>query len=104
MKNSKKKSTTKFRRWTEAEDKKVFKQVSTFPQNLAKCFILVSEDLGRTPGSVAYRWYIHISKDPRYLGFFTASSKHLSRNRKNGFGVPIKETVWQKFLKLINKL
>lgn len=103
-KTSKKSTKKSFRKWSREEDERLFHQVSAFPQNLSKCFIMVADDLGRTPGSVAYRWYNHVSKDDRYMAFFTASAKHLSKNRKNGFGISLKSSIWQKFLYLIKKI
>ena len=100
----KRKSNGKNRRWTDAEERALLKQVRVFPHNLTKCFLIVSEEIGRTPGAVANHWYSKTSKDPNILCFFTASSKHYSQNRKNGAGVEITESMWGKFVRLIRNI
>lgn len=92
------------RRWTDHEDQKVLQQIDAFPQNLAKCFLMVSESIDRTPGAIANHWYTVLSKDPKITKFATISSRHVSRNRKNGMGVPSTPSIWKKFCRLISKL
>lgn len=62
------------RRWTEAEDSRLFSQVKAFPQNLSKCFYIVSTELNRSPHAVCQRWYSVTSKKPQYAGFCTNST------------------------------
>lgn len=100
----KKNQTKKYRRWTDDEEKRLIRHARAFPQNLAKCFMMVAEETGRTPGAVANHWYTKTSKDPSILCFFTASSKHYSQNRKNGKGVEITESMWGKFVRLIRNI
>ena len=91
----------KAKRWTKSENDKLFNQVRVFPQNLSKCFHIVAQETGRTPSAVANHWYTSVSKDPQYLCFFTASSKHVSKNRKNGAGEVSTESIWKKLLKVL---
>lgn len=90
-----------FRRWTEEEDARLLRQVRTFPQNLHKCFLMVSEETGRTPTAVQAHWYAVVSKKPEALCFFTASPHHISKNRKNGMGIATSESVWRRLLRVI---
>lgn len=92
------------KRWTEAEDIRLLRQVKAFPQNLHKCFIIVAEELERTEGAVANHWYSKVSKDPRNTCFFTASPKHISRNRKNGKGIESSASVWRRLLNIIRNI
>lgn len=96
--------TTKARKWTQSEEDRLLRQVRAFPQNLAKCFLMVSEETGRTPGAVANHWYTVTSKKPENMCFFTASEKHVSKNRKNGMGVSSTRSIWKKLLNAICNL
>lgn len=89
------------KRWTKEEDDRLLKQVKAFPQNLHKCFVIVAEELGRTEGGVAGRWYTKLSQDQSNLCFFTASPKHVSKNRKNGEGKECKMSIWRRLVNLI---
>jgi len=90
------------KRWTPTEDERLLRQVRAFPQNLTKCFMIVSEEVDRTPSAVAGRWYTKVSKRPEALCFFTASPRHVSKNRKNGMGITTTESIWRKFMRIIN--
>ncbi len=92
------------KRWTEAEDQRLARQVKAFPQNLHKCFMIVAEELGRTESAVAGRWYQHVSKNPSNLCFFTASPKHVSKNRKNGMGVESNPGIWRRLMTVLRSL
>ena len=92
------------KRWTTAEDARLARQVKAFPQNLHKCFLMVAEELGRTESAVAGRWYQHVSKDPSNVCFFTASPKHVSKNRKNGEGVETNTSIWRRLINIIRGL
>lgn len=94
----------KRKRWSHKEDQRLLRQIKLYPQNLHKCFLVVAEITGRTEGAVANRWYSKLSKDPDALCFFTASSKHVSRNRKNGEGVRSTESVWKKLINVLSEL
>ena len=91
----------KGKRWTTAEEERLVRQVKSFPQNLHKCFLLVGEELGRSEKAVAAHWYTKVSKDPNYMCFFTASPKHVSKNRKNGMGVESNASIWRRLLNVI---
>ena len=92
------------RRWSASEDDRLIRQVRAFPQNLHKCFLIVAEELGRTESAVANHWYTKVSKKPEVMCFFTASPKHISRNRKNGMGEEIGTSIWRRFLNIIRGL
>ena len=92
------------RKWTEEEDNRLLRQVRAFPQNLNRCFLIVSEEIRRTPGAVANHWYTVVSKKPDSVCFFTASPKHVSRNRKNGNGVESNRSIWQRLMSVIRDL
>ena len=92
---------SKNRIWTSQEDATVVRYVKARPQNLHKCFVMVAEQIDRTPGAVASHWYTKLSKDPGNLCFFTASTKHVSKNRKNGAGVTTNRSIWRRLLSII---
>lgn len=92
------------KKWTRQEDERLLRQVRVFPQNLHKCFMVVAEELERTEGAVANHWYTKVSKDPANLCFFTASPKHVSKNRKNGIGEKANMSIWRRFLRILKGL
>ena len=92
------------KRWSEDENQLLLRQVRAFPQNLTKCFMIVSEQIGRTESAVSGHWYTSLSKRPDAMCFFTASPKHVSRNRKNGMGVESNNTIWRKLLAAIRNI
>lgn len=93
-----------FRKWTEEEDELLLRQVKAFPQNLSKCFLMVAQNVDRSKGAVAAHWYQTVSKRPDVVCFFTASSHHVSKNRKNGEGVTTNNSIWQRLLRVIRNL
>ena len=95
---------TNSKRWTKAEDKRLLRQVKAFPQNLSKCFVLVGEEIGRSRHAVALHWYNKLSKDPSIKCFFTASPKHVSKNRKNGMEVETNANIWRRLWAVIRNL
>lgn len=94
----------KYKRWTKEEEERLLQQVRTFPQNLTKCFFIVSEVIDRTPGAISQHWYSTLSKRPDVVCFFTASQDTLSKNRKNSEGVKCKRNIWQRLLTIISKI
>ena len=97
------------RKWERYEDEILLRYVRTYPHNLHKCFMMVSEQLTdagnpRTPTGVQAHWYSVLSKKPEALCFFTTSAKHVSRNRKNGMGVESTLSVWRRLLNVIRGL
>ena len=95
---------TRNKRWTKEEDELLLRQVRAFPQNLSKCFLIEGQSTNRSQRAVANHWYTSLSKRSDVLCFFTASSKHVSKNRKNGIGVEITRTIWQRFLNVLRNL
>lgn len=93
---------SKNKRWTKEEDTRLLRQVRAFPQNLNKCFIIVGEELGRSTGAVAARWYQYLSKDPKNPIIVTASPFQKMFNRKNGKGMPSTPTLFKRLLKILN--
>lgn len=89
------------RRWTSEEDARLLQQIKVFPQNLSKCFNIVSEVIDRTPTACAARWYTVLSKDPANAAFLTVSSRHKILNRKNGEGTECSPTLFQRILRLL---
>lgn len=94
----------KNRKWTAEEEDRLLQQVRAFPQNLHKCFSIVAEVIDRSPQAVASHWYTVVSKRKDTVCFFTASPKHVSRNRKNGTGVESSRSIWQRLLSVIKNL
>ena len=97
------------KRWSEEEDQTVLRYVKANPQNLHKCFMMVSEyltDAGnpRTATAVQAHWYSVLSKKPGVLAFGTITPRYFSRNRKNGEGVSISANIWRRFCNLIRNL
>ena len=92
------------KKWTKEEDEILFRHVKARPQNLHKCFIIVSELTGRTPTAVQARWYGKVSKILGNTCFFTASPNHISPNRKNGEGVASNAGIWRKLMNVIKSL
>lgn len=92
------------KRWSRSEDLRLVRQVQVFPQNLHKCFMIVAEELGRTESGVAGRWYTHVSRDPQNMCFFTASPKHVSKNRKNGMGEKSTPGIWRRLMTVLKSL
>ena len=96
--------TNNRRKWTHQEDLRLLRQVQARPQNLHRCFLIVAEELDRTEGAVANRWYSKVSKDPENVCFFTASPQHVSKNRKNGIGVESTISIWRRFMNILRRL
>lgn len=92
------------KRWTEEEDAMLLRQVKAFPQNLTRCFLMVAENTDRSPRAVANHWYSVVSKRSDVVCFFTASEKHISKNRKNGVGVESTMSIWQRLMSIIRNL
>lgn len=96
--------TRERKRWTRQEDNRLLRQLRAFPQNQSKCFAIIAEEIGRTKPAVAAHWYQKLSKDPDVLVYFTASSKHISKNRKNGMGVESNSNIWRRLMAVIRNI
>lgn len=97
------------RKWSQEEDDVLLRYVRNYPHNLHKAFLLVSEQLTdggspRTATGVEAHWYTVLSKKPESLVFFTASAKHVSKNRKNGIGVESSNSIWRRLFNVIRNL
>lgn len=92
------------KKWTTEEEALLLRQVRAFPQNLSKCFVIVSESTGRSKSAVANHWYTVVSKKPNATCFFTASPKHVSKNRKNGEGVESNRSIYQRLMSIIRNM
>lgn len=97
-------SSRQCKKWSNEEEQRLLRQVRAFPQNLHKCFLIVAEETGRTEGAVANHWYTVLSKKPESLCFFTASPKHVSRNRKNGMGTESNSNIWRRLMAVIRNI
>lgn len=92
------------RKWTAEEDHLLLRTIEAYPQNLAKCFLLVSEQIDRSNKAVAAHWYQKLSKNPDVWLYATISSKHIARNRKNGIGVESNMSIWRRVLRIIKQM
>lgn len=99
------------RKWTQEEDAVLLRYIKANPQNLHKCFMMVSEHLTdsgspRTVSGVQAHWYTVLSKrnDSSSLCFFTASVKHVSKNRKNGAEVESNPRIWRRLITVLRSL
>jgi hypothetical protein len=97
------------RKWTDNEDQIALRYIKANINNLSKGFLLISEHLTdagmpRTPIAVQSHWYTVLSKRPEALCFFTASSQHVAKNRKNGVGQPINTPIWKRFLRILQSI
>lgn len=90
------------KRWTKEEDKKLLKQVSVYPHNLKLSFMIVAEELNRTPAGVAAHWYNILSKKDDVIPYGLVSSKKIMFNRKssknNAFIANNTHSMWRKIL------
>lgn len=91
-------------KWTQQEENRLVQHVKLRPQNLKKCFIAVAEEIDRTPTAVQAHWYAVTSKKPENLCFFTASQRHVSRNRKNGEGVQSNGNIWRRLMAVLRNI
>lgn len=91
------------KRWTKEEDDRLLRQIKAFPGNLSKCFLIVSEEIGRTPAACAAHWYSSLSKKTE-IAFFAASARNIIKNRKNGKGVESNPSIWRRLLRVIQTI
>ena len=91
-------------RWTEEQEQTLIRYAKVHCQNLHFCFTAVAEQIGRTPAAVGSHWYTSTSKRPDVCCFFTASEKHVSKNRKNGMGVESTPSIWRRLMQVIRNL
>lgn len=92
------------RRWTAQEESTLLQQVKGMPQNLSKCFFMVADEIGRTPGAVANHWYTVTSKKPENIAYLFFTSSYVCRNRKNGVGDSTPPTLWGRVMNAIQRI
>lgn len=92
------------RKWTKEEDDRLVRQIAAFPQNLHHCFVLVSEEIDRTPAACASHWYTSLSKRDDVLIFISATRGLIAMNRKNGNFRPCNITIWKKIIHIVKSL
>lgn len=86
-------------KWTTEEDAVLERYIDSGVANLKATFIRVSEQIGRTPTAVAAHWYGVLSKGK--LHYSTVTPTYVTKNRKNGAGVPINSSIWQRVFRII---
>lgn len=114
MVRTRRQSTEVYKRWSADEDARLLRHVRATPQNLHHCFLMVSQELTeaweatgegcpRTPTAVAAHWYSVLSKQANVVCFFTASPKHVAKNRKNGVDVESGNALWRGLTGLLRR-
>lgn len=63
--------------------------------------MIVGEELGRSKGAVAARWYTTVSKDPKNAAIALITPVSKSINRKNSAGQPSPRSLFRRILKLL---
>ena len=96
--------TSIVRRWTEQEETALLRHVKAFPQNLSRCFIMVSDEIDRTPGAVANHWYTVTSKKPENIAYMFLTPSYVNRNRKNGTGEATPPSLWERVMSFIHTI
>lgn len=91
------------RKWSQQEDAVLARYVRAYPHRLHYCFLCVAEEIHRTPTAVQAHWYAVLSKKAETF-FFTASPRHISKNRKNGAGEESNNTVWRRLMAAIRSI
>ena len=98
-KNQKNKRSMK--RWSAGEDEKLATNVMNHTNNLKHAFQITSVELQRTPGAVAARWYMYVSKDPDYTAFVKVARNQMTVNRNRGKGIPTKTSLFKRIMKIL---
>lgn len=88
-------------RWTHDEDSMLLNQIRVFPHNLNKCFHIVAQQTGRSPGAVSAHWYQVLSKKDDICEMFLVYRNGVVKNRKQGMGVSTSSSLWCRILRLI---
>lgn len=90
----------KIKRWTQAEEDVLVKNVEKNVLCLSKAFKQTSQEIQRTPGAISAHWYQYTSKNCG-TKFATISGKHVASNRKNAKGKPLKLSLFKRILSLL---
>ena len=93
-----------WKKWSDEEENILLEEIRKAPYNLKACFIAASKKLDRSVGAIGNHWYTVTSKNPKILELGTISSKHFCRNRKNGKGVPVTQSIWRRFVAMVKRL
>lgn len=91
-------------RWTREEDTMLLNQIRVFPHNLNKCFHIVAQQTGRTPGAVSAHWYQVLSRKDDICEMFLFYRNGVVKNRKQGMGVSTPSSLWCRLLRLIKPI
>lgn len=89
------------RKWTKEEDECLLRYLKHDATNLRACFLIVAEQVNRTPGAVAAHWYGHLSKRPDVKMIICATHNSIAINRKNSRGVESNSSIWNRLLRVI---
>jgi len=92
------------RRWTQGEEDILLRQVKAFPQNLSRCFMMVSEEIGRSQLAVANHWYTVTSKKPENIAYLFLTPSYVNRNRKNGVGEETPPNLWTRVMAFLRTI
>ena len=87
-------------KWSQADEDRLIANIKKSPTNLRKAFKQTSIEIGRTEKACTYHWYRVTSKKKHVL-LITLSGSHMSPNRKNGKGQPIKLPLYKRLLALL---
>lgn len=90
-----------YKKWTPEEDAVLIRKVEVFPHKMKYCFTLVAEEIGRTPGAVAYRWYNVVSKMPDVFTSVAIRPHSMLKNRSRGEGIEIRGSLWNRVLRIV---
>lgn len=82
--------TKKMKKWSQADEDRLIKNVEKHVLCLAKAFRQTSLELQRSPKAVAVHWYKYTSRKCGRTLFMTVSGSHVAVNRKNSKGQPLK--------------
>lgn len=92
------------KKWTPEEDDTLLRYVRANTGNLNHCFILVSEQLNRSPHAVAAHWYQTLSRKEDVWAIATVSPSNCLKNRKNGIGVECNNSLFSRVVNIIRHL
>lgn len=88
----------KVKKWTQADEDILIKNIQKHVLCLKKGFKQTSVEIQRSPGAIANHWYKYTSHNCGRTLFATISGSHISVNRKNGKGQPLKLPLYKKVL------
>lgn len=101
MANHKSRKGQKVKKWTQAEEDRLIKNVEKHVLCLTKAFEITSKEIQRSPSAVAGHWYSRTSIQCGRTLFATISGKHVAVNRKNSKGQPLKISIFKKVLSFL---